>query len=915
MKRLVFLSVLTSIFMLFIACGESNDKVDYCKGAPCKDSPIAHKTKCVVTDNDFNCVCENGYMADGAGCKVEEITACSPNPCNDTNKTVCKEIGTTANDYVCECDSGYYDNNGICTLETKCEADSCKEVNKTKCSIVNHEVKCSCDNGFIDNNGTCEKAQTACVVTKGTSGNTLVVGTLLMEDKYLPSGELVYDSKGRIICVGADCSSKSDGATIINCGVNVVSPSLINAHDHISFTQNDPSNWGTERYEHRHEWRKGLNGHTKISVSGNANKDEEAWGELRNLMAGSTVMAGSGGVDGFLRNVDIGKDDGIKLNGVKYDTFPLGDSSGTMISSGCGYNYKDKESVLSNHCYLPHVAEGIDKAAENEFRCLSSTSNGGHDLTEANSAFIHMIGVSADDGKVMADNHAAVIWSPRTNISLYGDTAQVPMFYNQGVLVGLGTDWTPSGSINMLRELQCVDYLNKNHFNNYLTDKQIWELATRNNAEALLISDTIGILKNGRIADIAIYALNDAQTPYRSVIDAKMSDVLLVLKGGKPVYGSTDIMSQFSSTSDCDNIGDVCGVTKTLCTKHEIGKSFSALKNANTSSYGLFFCGVPTGEPSCKPMRPQEYNGDIAGSDRDGDGVEDNDDNCIDIFNPIRPMDDGVQADVDHDGIGDACDKCPTIDGETCTPKSPYDKDDDGIGSDDNCPTVYNADQADRDNDGKGDACDACPDISNPGSMGCPASIQNVKQKVLPLGSTVTIKGYVIGIDSAHSDNFFVQLSKEDQNSDLKEKFSGIYIYKSGNSNLAIGDFVTVTGTSKEYFGEIELSDVTSAEKITAEGTIPSPIVVNPNDIKTGASLASAYEGVLVKVENVSVLSVDPDQYSKLEVTGGLYIGKMMYTALTATVGDTFSSITGVLRYQRENSKVEPRTASDVVAQ
>ncbi len=915
MKKLVLWLILSLSFSLFVSCGGDDSNVDYCKANPCKDSPIAHKTKCVVTDSDYNCVCEDGYMADGAGCKLEEVTPCNPNPCTETNKTVCKETGTSANDYICECDSEYYDNNGTCTLEAKCEADSCTETNKTKCSIVNHEVKCSCDNGFIDNNGTCEEAQTACVVTKGTNNNTLVVGTILMEDKDLASGELVYDNNGKIICVGADCSSKSNGATIINCGTNVVSPSLINAHDHISYTQNDPSNWGTERYEHRHQWRKGLNGHTKIPASGGASEDQQAWGELRNLMAGATVMAGSGGANGFLRNVDRGKNDGIKLNGVKYNTFPLGDSSGTMITSGCGYSFRDTESVLSNHCYLPHVAEGINKAARNEFLCVSSTNNGGHDLTEANSAFVHMVGTNATDGKVMADEHAAVIWSPRSNISLYGNTAQIPMYYNQGVLVGLGTDWTPSGSINMLRELQCVDYLNKNHYNNYLTDKQIWELATRNNAEALLISDTIGILKEGRVADIAVYALNDAPNPYRAVIDAKMNDVLLVIKGGKPVYGDSDIMSQFSSTSDCDNIGNVCGVVKTLCTKHEIGKSFSALKSANSSSYDLFFCGVPAGEPSCKPMRPQEYNGDLAGSDRDGDGVEDNNDNCIDIFNPIRPMDNGHQADVDNDGIGDACDKCPTIEGEvSCSPKSPYDKDDDGIGSDDNCPTVSNSDQVDSDDDGKGDVCDACPNIANPGDMGCPASIQDVKQKTLPLGSTVTIKGYVTGIDSAHSDNLFVQLSKEDQNSSLKEKFSGIYVYKSGNSSLAIGDFVTVTGTSKEFYGQIELANVTEAKKLTAEGTMPNPIVVNPGDIKTGAGLASAYEGVLVKVENVSVLTVDPDQYSKLEVTGDLYIGKMMYT-ITASVGDSFSSITGILRYQRENSKLEPRSASDVVAQ
>jgi len=931
MKKFILLMILTSATVLFTGCGDTND-ADLCEGNPCKDSLILHKTKCEVDGNDFKCVCEDGYEANGAVCKAKEVTPCTPNPCTETNKTTCTETGTTIDDYTCSCDSGYYDKEGACTLEKTCETDSCTETNKTQCSIVNHEIECSCDAGFIDNSGTCEEAQTACVVTKGTGTNTLMVGTILMEDSYLENAQLVFSSDGTILCVGADCSADSTDATVINCGNNVISPALINAHDHISYTQSDPgdlSAYISERYDHRHDWRKGNNNHTNLQavtkdgekvIRSGGSSDEQAWGELRNLMAGATVMAGSGGAKGFLRNVDRGMNDNVVLNGVKYNTFPLGDTGGTTIDSGCGYNYRDTESVLSNHCYLPHVSEGITKGARNEFLCLSSTNNGGHDLTEANSAFVHMIGLNATDAKEVANEHTAVIWSPRSNISLYGNTAQIPMYFNLGVLVGLGTDWTPSGSINMLRELQCVDYLNTNHYAKALSDKQIWELATRNNAEALLISDRIGILKEGRIADISVYALNDAINPYRAVIDAKMNDVILVLKAGVATYGDTEVMNQFESTSNgCEAIGDVCGVDKTLCTQREIGKSFSALKDANDfdlpdkkyKSYDLFFCGTPRDEPTCEPMRPQEYNGDLAGSDRDGDGVDDNSDNCIDIFNPIRPMDNGVQSDVDNDGIGDACDLCPTVTGETCEAKSPYDKDDDGIGSNDNCPTTANADQADADNDGKGDVCDACPDIANPGAMGCPASIQDVKQKTLALGSTVTVKGYVTAIDSAHTDNFFIQLSKEDQDSTLKEKFSGIYVYRTGNNSLTLGDYVSVTGTTKEYYGEIEMASVSNVTKLTPEGTIPDAVVVNASDISTGGSLAGAYEGVLVKVENVSVTAVAPDEYSQLEVTGGLYIGKMIYP-ISAVVGDSFTSITGVLRYQRENSKLEPRSASDV---
>lgn len=74
-------------------------------------------------------------------------------------------------------------------------------------------------------------------------------------------------------------------------------------------------------------------------------------------------------------------------------------------------------------------------------------------------------------------------------------------------------------------------------------------------------------------------------------------------------------------------------------------------------------------------------------TDSDGDGIEDEEDNCPTIANPD-------QTDTDGDGIGDACDPLTDTDG-------------DGIDdATDNCPTIYNPTQADTDGDGIGDACE-----------------------------------------------------------------------------------------------------------------------------------------------------------------------------------------------------------------
>jgi hypothetical protein len=89
--------------------------------------------------------------------------------------------------------------------------------------------------------------------------------------------------------------------------------------------------------------------------------------------------------------------------------------------------------------------------------------------------------------------------------------------------------------------------------------------------------------------------------------------------------------------------------------------------------------------------------------DRDGDGVGDACDNCPTVSSRD-------QTDRDGDGLGDACDNCPDL-----ASSNQQDADGDGHGDlCDNCPTVANTNQVDGDGDGNGDACDNCPAVSNP---------------------------------------------------------------------------------------------------------------------------------------------------------------------------------------------------------
>ena len=79
--------------------------------------------------------------------------------------------------------------------------------------------------------------------------------------------------------------------------------------------------------------------------------------------------------------------------------------------------------------------------------------------------------------------------------------------------------------------------------------------------------------------------------------------------------------------------------------------------------------------------------GDIctSGQDYDKDGIDDNKDNCLMMFNP-------EQLDEDLDGLGNECDD---------------DIDNDSIDNpQDNCRLLYNPFQEDFDGDGKGNKCE-----------------------------------------------------------------------------------------------------------------------------------------------------------------------------------------------------------------
>ncbi|QRN96105.1 lamin tail domain-containing protein [Archangium violaceum] len=888
---------------------------------------VEHQATCGNKEVEVGEACDDGNSINGDGCQND----CSLTPPEQEVLAVC---GNKVREISEACDDG-----------NKVDGDGCE--NNCEISRPTQE-QCAAPSSLPQ-----PEAGATCKVIEGTSGARLYMGVVLLDGKTLNGGQVLVDAQGIITCSACDCSDQAEAkdATKISCPAGVISPGLINAHEHMNF-QKAPDPGREERFEHRHDWREGKDGHKAVSQGSTAGDDAQRWAELRHVMAGTTSIAGAGGLSGLVRELSAtgsGKpsQEGLHEMAVNFQTFPLNDDDGKELASGCDYSAIDTPDDMPGlSAYMPHVSEGIEESARNEFRCLSGQGTGSQDVLTGRTAVIQGIGLTAAEIGKMAERGASLVWSPRSNVSLYGDTAMVTAYKQMGVNIALGTDWLQSGSMNILRELRCADYLNQVHYSKTFTDEQLWRMATASAADATDTGEKLGRIAPGKVADLAIFRLNaNAFSPHRAVITARPEDVVLTVRGGKPLYGDQALMTELTkgATDACDAV-DVCGTAKAACVKAETGKTFSALKDANATAYALFFCGdQPQNEPICAPQRiastpvaasvngSNVYNGTRRLADFDGDGIANAQDNCSIVFNPIRPMDNGKQADTDNDGVGDACDPCPLeANSTTCKAANPADRDGDGIASStDNCPAVANADQKDSDGDGRGDACDLCA-AKNPGDTACPVSIYDIKK---PVNGLHPFAGYPVSIanamvtGTAGSSGYFIQVVDEERTAG--PDWSGIFVFGT-SSGRKVGERITVTSAIVDhYYGQIELTNaVVTAQTATAT---PVPVSVTPAEVRTGGSRAQALEGVLVELTDVFVTKHEPTPGSGESApineyvvdikagtdgeTVGVRVDDFMYkpTALPA-VGTEYHRLRGLLNWRNGNSKVEPRGSSDFLA-
>src|ERR1700736_4187980 len=122
---------------------------------------------------------------------------------------------------------------------------------------------------------------------------------------------------------------------------------------------------------------------------------------------------------------------------------------------------------------------------------------------------------SPQDFAVMRENRASVVWSPLSNLLLYGGTTDIRAARAAGLDVALGSDWSPSGSKNLLNELKVAKIAN-DVLDIGLADRDIVAMVTSTPARIVKWDGLVGSVSAGKRADFIVIAAPASADPYGS---------------------------------------------------------------------------------------------------------------------------------------------------------------------------------------------------------------------------------------------------------------------------------------------------------------------------------------------------------------------------------------------------------------
>ena len=126
---------------------------------------------------------------------------------------------------------------------------------------------------------------------------------------------------------------------------------------------------------------------------------------------------------------------------------------------------------------------------------------------------IHGVALTDREFTQMADVGATLVWSPLSNLLLYGQTADIAAAKAAGVHITLAPDWAPSGSKSPLHELKVADLWDDEMLGDIFTDYELVEMVTSSAAQATNWDVEVGTIEAGKVADLVAVSYTHLTLP------------------------------------------------------------------------------------------------------------------------------------------------------------------------------------------------------------------------------------------------------------------------------------------------------------------------------------------------------------------------------------------------------------------
>lgn len=451
-------------------------------------------------------------------------------------------------------------------------------------------------------------------VTPGSGAALLLRGTVVTPASAFVGEVLVQGDT--IACAAMTCAAQPGAATATIVETQgLIFPGLIDSHDHALFDLFDDNDWTPPQvYANHNGWgndagyaalldaKQYLNGETSAVDYG---CEMEKYGELKALLAGVTSTMSHAGVNrscygSLVRTVDEASNDlgaDYIQTSTLFPTMAVADDACARFTSG------------ATHAFVVDIGEGTDMNAASEFLKLGTVSTTDGCLYAPQTAIAHGTALGDADFTQMAASGMSLVWTPHSDVALYGATANVPLALDKGINVALGTNWSITGSHHLLAELRYADAVDNAQWGDRLSAYDLVQMATTHAASALHLNGVLGSIVVDGKADLTVIG-GTCSDPWSTLLHAREADVRLVMVGGVTLYGDTTMRPAAPSAPGCETL-DVCGVPKFVCVAEAGGTPSNLFAQTLTDIVGRLSSGLAdydastaSSDPKFSPLAP-----------------------------------------------------------------------------------------------------------------------------------------------------------------------------------------------------------------------------------------------------------------------------------------------------------------------